>query len=242
MKYPALKTNLKNINFKIHHTLFVLERKWRCHPLLSRFYPQKAIYRRLLAVFLALLLLIPSVFIFLRPHQAAAVWFDDSYAYRQQITFDHDADLADASMRLTINTSALSGKIRSDCFDSRFTDNDGKVLRFRLVSACGTTSTIYDVIFPTVVNGTNLAYFYYGKPSAASASDSSVPTGTAPSGTPSFASEEKAPSPALYLKFDEGTGDTAHDSSGNNNNGSMGTTWKTKESCLSDNCVYFDGR
>lgn len=127
--------------------LFVLERKWLCHPLLSRFYPKKSIYRRALAVFLVFIILVPSVSIFLRPQKASADWFDDSYAYRQIITFTHNADITNASMRLTIsNTDTLvtAGKMRNDCYDSRFTDSNGKVLRFRLVSGCNSASTVYD--------------------------------------------------------------------------------------------------
>jgi hypothetical protein len=204
----------------------------------------KPIVLRSIVVFLASLILIPTLLLILRPGTADA-WFDDSYAYRQKITFTHNANLTNASMRLTVsNTDTLvtDGKMQGDCDDTRFTDSNGKVLRFKLVSGCNSASTVYDVLFPTVLNGSNLAFFYYGNPSAVSASDSSVPDGTVPSGTPSFGSEEKGPSPALYLRFDEGYGATAQDTTSNNNDAAIsGAAWKTKELCLFENCLFFDG-
>jgi hypothetical protein len=32
MEITALKNNLKELKFKIKHKLFILERKWLCHP------------------------------------------------------------------------------------------------------------------------------------------------------------------------------------------------------------------
>src|SRR3989338_4481687 len=63
-------------------------------------------------------------------------------------------------------------------------------------------------------------------------------------------SEEKTRSPNLYLSFDEGYGQLAHDGSGNSADGIIGTTsgsesadpsWRTKESWVFENCLYFDG-
>ncbi len=45
-----------------------------------------------------------------------------------------------------------------------------------------------------------------------------------------------------YWDFDEGSGTTAYDRSGNQNNGILtGSTWKTSSDCIEDNCLYFDG-
>lgn len=61
----------------------------------------------------------------------------------------------------------------------------------------------------------------------------------------SFATEEKAPGPIAYWKFDEGQGTSANDSSSNKNVGTLaGTTkptWQPPDQCLSDKCLYFDG-
>lgn len=58
-------------------------------------------------------------------------------------------------------------------------------------------------------------------------------------GTP--AAEEISPGPVAYWKFDEGTGTTAHDSSGQGNHGAItGATWQTEDMCISGKCLYFD--
>lgn len=221
MKSTVLKNKLKNLNFKIRHKLFLLERKWICHPVFGRFYPKKALYRRVAAVFMALVMIGATTLFYLRPQATEAAWFDDTYTYRQKITFVHNAALTNASMRLTVsntNTLITAGKMQTDCDDSRFTNSNGELLRYKLVSGCNGASTVYDVVFPTVLNGTNLAFFYYGNSSAVSQSDSSVPTGTTPSGATSFATEEKGPAPVVYYSFDEGYGTIA------NNKGTCGAT------------------
>jgi hypothetical protein len=54
---------------------------------------------------------------------------------------------------------------------------------------------------------------------------------------------EEAPPPILHLKFDEGTGVVANDSSGNGNNGALsgGVTWKSAGECARGGCLDFDG-
>ena len=61
--------------------------------------------------------------------------------------------------------------------------------------------------------------------------------------------EEKGPGPVGYWKFDEGTGMTAHDSTGRNNSGTltdMSATpsptsgWQTEDQCVSGKCLAFD--
>lgn len=163
---------------------------------------------------------------FLKP-QAEASWFDDSYSYRQQVSFVHNADIATPRrVTITIDTATLisAGKMQADCDDSRFTDYNGKLLRYQLVSGCNSASTDYDVVYPTIINGTNAGFMYYGNPSATSESDSTVAQVTAltPSGALSYASEEKGRSPLLFWKFNEGYGTTAHDTSSSNNDGTLG--------------------
>ena len=56
------------------------------------------------------------------------------------------------------------------------------------------------------------------------------------------ASEEVGPGPVGYWTFDEGYGSTAHDSSGQGNDGTVyNAQWKGDEECLSGKCMYFDG-
>ncbi len=160
---------------------------------------------------------------FTRPVEAT--WYDDSFTYRQKVSFTHNAALGGGrQVTLTIDTATLitNGKMQSDCDDSRFTDGSGGVLLYKLTGTCNNASTTYVVVYPTVTNGANVSYFYYGNPQAASGSTNVLPgTSLTPSGAITFSSEEKGPSPALYWKFDEGYGTTANDSSLNQNNGSL---------------------
>jgi len=69
----------------------------------------------------------------------------------------------------------------------------------------------------------------------------------------SLASEELAPGPVAYWKFDEGADNTcsggtndACDSTSNHNDGAFGAstaapTWKPESECISGKCLYFDG-
>ncbi|MGI6278201.1 MAG: DUF2341 domain-containing protein [Patescibacteria group bacterium] len=60
--------------------------------------------------------------------------------------------------------------------------------------------------------------------------------------TTSLDSEEISPGPVAYWKFDEGTGTTANDSSGQGNDGTInGATWQTEDMCISGKCLEFDG-
>jgi concanavalin A-like lectin/glucanase superfamily protein len=199
---------------------------------------------------MAFLILVPSVLIFFRPTKAHADWFDDNYAYRQKFSFTHNADIyTEQAITFSLDTAELitAGVMQADCDDTRFTDINGKLLRYQLTGTCNNAATTYEVVFPRVFNGANPAFVYYGNPQAASASVnvSSVTALTPSGGDPAITtrtSEEKAPSPALYLKFDENYGTSTQDQSPNNNDGSLsGAAWREKQFCLSENCLFFDG-
>ncbi len=64
------------------------------------------------------------------------------------------------------------------------------------------------------------------------------------------ASEEKAPQPAAYWRFDDGTGTTAKDSITSANNGTLNNMaspptgssgWQTEDNCIASKCLAFDG-
>jgi len=63
--------------------------------------------------------------------------------------------------------------------------------------------------------------------------------------TLSSASEQAGPAPLVYWKFDEGTGTTTSDSSGNNVTATLAgntiPTWQTENNCTSGKCLYLDG-
>jgi len=67
-------------------------------------------------------------------------------------------------------------------------------------------------------------------------------------GAPS--AEERGPGPVAYWQFDEGYGQTAHDSTINANNGTLGSTvnaddndpaWQSEDMCVTGKCLKFDG-
>jgi hypothetical protein len=69
--------------------------------------------------------------------------------------------------------------------------------------------------------------------------------------TTSFATEEKAPQPVAYWKFNEGTGTTANDATTNKNTATLvnmsstiatNSGWLTEDMCVSGKCLGFDGQ
>jgi hypothetical protein len=60
--------------------------------------------------------------------------------------------------------------------------------------------------------------------------------------TVSLSTEEQSENPAAYWTFDEGSGTTINDSSGNKYHGTMSSaTWQSADSCISNKCLVFDG-
>ncbi|MDQ3099206.1 MAG: DUF2341 domain-containing protein [bacterium] len=163
------------------------------------------------------------------PTSTDAAWFDDSYAYRQIFTFTHNAAITtDVAVTFSLDTAELiaAGVMQSDCDDTRFTDINGKVLRYQLTGTCNNAATTYEVVFPSIISGTNSAYVYYGNPSATSKSISvtGITALTPSGGDPAITTrtvEEKGSSPVLAWKFDEGNGSSVQDSTSNDNDGSM---------------------
>ncbi len=211
--------------------------------------------RKLLPVAGGLLLVLLPVILYSLYHSqpAQAGWFDDSWAYRTRYSFTHNAALTDRRVEVTIDTATLitAGKMQSDCDDSRFTDINGLLLRLDLTGTCNNAATTYDVLFPTIINGGNAFYHYYGNPSAGSVSeDLSSYTSLSPSGgAPSAGSEEIGPGPIAYWKFDEGTDNTCENGTddtcdigvGKNDGVRNGATWQTEDMCKNGKCLQFDG-
>src|SRR3990172_10686658 len=95
---------------------------------------------------------------------AEAAWFDDSYNYRQYFSFTHNADItSERAVTVSLDTAEFiaAGVMQSDCDDTRFTDINGKLLRYQLTGTCNNAATTYEVVYNSVVNGPNPAYVYY---------------------------------------------------------------------------------
>lgn len=198
-----------------------------------------------------------------------AAWFDDTYGYRHRVTFTHNADISsDRAVTFTLDTAELisAGLMQSDCDDTRFTDGNGKVLLFDLTGTCNNAATTYEVIFPSIVNGSNLFYVYYGNAAAPNIEINSAgytaltPSGGDPSLTnpTSSGNQEKSPGPLVYYSFDQGTDNTCSGGVNDVCNGgisaasadaaisgmttpSANSGWQTEDQCVSGKCLRWDG-
>lgn len=219
--------------------------------------PKKTLKKRLLSTttsFVAIVVLI-AIFFRLATPSAKAGWFDDSYSYRQLITFTHNAAITSArAVTFSLDTAELitANLMQSDCDDVRFTDQTGKLLRHQQTGSCNNAATTYEVELLSINNGTNANafYVYYSNPTATSASDITVsnvtaltPSGGDPASTAPTSNDEQGPAPTSYWKMDDASGSTAQDSSYANNNDLTVTnaTWKSSDLCISGPCLAFDG-
>lgn len=197
------------------------------------------------------------IYTLFRPSKTRAEWFNDAWQYRQKITFTHNADISsERAITFSLDTAELisAGVMQSDCDDTRFTDHKGQLLRFQLTGTCNNAATSYEVVFPTIVNGSTVGYVYYGNPGASSASvDVSGVTALTPSGgDPAITdrvNEEKTTGPLSYWAMDEGTDNTCPggsddvcDATTHTYGGARtGATWTAEDRCKTGNCLEFDG-
>jgi len=180
--------------------------------------------------------------------QAEAAWFNDNWSYRKIIPITANTGIDTASyVAVTLtntNTLVSNGQLQSDCGDMRFTKFGGEILPYYISSGCNSASTVVHVYFDTLPAGASDFYFYYGNPSAVNGFSATAFSTAAVSVTVgTVGSEEKAPSPTGYWKFDDAQGTTAQDSTSNNYDGTLsGTpTWRTEDGCISGKCLRFSG-
>ncbi len=202
-------------------------------------------YARLPLLIGALLLLTLIPFALFRGSQAPeaeAAWWDNSWRYRKPIQVTNNTtQQTNVYITLTLDTSDTT-KFQDDCGDLRFTKQNGQVLPYYIASGCGTASTSVHVQLDTFPAGAQTLYAYYGNPSAPNGFANNdflmEATNYTVGGT---GSEEIAPGPVAYWKFDEGSGSTAHDSAGSNNGNINGATWVSEDQCIDGKCLNFDG-
>ncbi len=98
-----------------------------------------------------------------------------NWNYRKAVTISNSgSSLTDYQVLITIDTASLvtAGKLLSSCDDIRFTSSDGStVLNYWIESGCNTSTTNVWVKVPSIANGSNTIYFYYGYSSATVASN-----------------------------------------------------------------------
>lgn len=102
------------------------------------------------------------------------------WKYRRPITINNTgnpSNLTNYQVVVIVDTASLvsAGKMRSDCGDIRFTDNDGNtLLSYWIESGINTSSTRIWVRVPSIPGGsTKVIYMYYGNPTATSRSNGS---------------------------------------------------------------------
>ncbi len=103
-------------------------------------------------------------------------WWNGDWQYRLPIVIKKTAGniLTDYQIALTIDTASLisAGKMKSDCSDIRFVDENGNVLPYYIESGCNSRNTKIWIRLPQLYVGRNTTiYMYYGNPEAASMSN-----------------------------------------------------------------------
>jgi hypothetical protein len=105
-------------------------------------------------------------------------WWNTSYDYRREITITERAgeNLSDYQMNVTLDTQALisEGKLRGDCGDIRFVDEQRNELDYWMEnqSTCDTATTTYWVKHEVNASSNNTMYVYYGNPAVNNVSNS----------------------------------------------------------------------
>jgi hypothetical protein len=194
--------------------------------------------------FIALIIIIVIFYnAFKSSEEAEATWWDDTWSYRRAITVtNNNSEQSEVYINLTIDSSDTT-KFQADCGDLRFTDINGNIIPYYIVSGCGTVTTSINVYYDTLKAGASTLYYYYGNSSAEdgfSSTNFSIEASNYSVGTPS--SEEKSKAPVGYWSFDEGYGITAYDGSGKGNDGTItGATWASEDQCVVGKCLSFDG-
>lgn len=130
--------------------------------------------RKILSSTLAVLIVLTSIrFIFLRPKDVKAGWYDDAWQYRKLLTVDHNdvsgsTDFANFPIMVARTDTDLRDKAQTDADDVIFVGIDNKKLDHEIESYnSGTGEIVAWVKIPTLyATQATTFYMYYGNPSA----------------------------------------------------------------------------
>jgi archaellum component FlaC len=148
------------------------------------------------------------------------------FAYRKLTTIDNSGGIERTNTGIEFDVTYVDGKMNADYSDLRFTDDDGSLLPYRIVESDASEATVLVTIPLIPADSTKDIYLYYGNSDAVDQSDDTL---------------SSMPQEDLmgWWRFDEGSGTTAEDSSGNGNTGTVeGATWTTGKF---NQALYFDG-
>ncbi len=136
---------------------------------------------------------------------------EENFSYRVPITLNPATPIADYQVKVELTTSNFAyAHANSDGSDIRFYDGNGTELNYWIEKWDASGTSIIWVKVPTA--GTTEIFMYYGNPSAQAVSNA----------TNTFVRVIDSNSPVKgSWHFDEGSGTTAYDRSGNGNNGTL---------------------
>ena len=199
-----------------------------------------------------IIILSPIVyFTLLKPNKSEAAWWNGDWKYRTSIDITNNTTAeTNVYTSHTIDTSDTT-RFQADCGGIRFTTQQGKVMKYYVVSGCGGATTVLHVLHETLIAGRQTIYMYYGNLNADNGFEAADFSTVASNYTISATgSEETTPGPVAYWKFDEGQGQTINDQTTHRNAGTLGATsavttddptWIEEGRCVSGKCLQFDG-
>jgi len=143
-------------------------------------------------------------------------WWSILWSYRRFVNVSSNKSLSDYQISAILDTQSLisAGKMRNDCGDLRVIDSDDVTQLPFWIENCNSTGTKIWIKVPHIPTGNKTIYIYYGNPSASSESNISE----------TFIRIIEGLQASWH--FDEGSGITADDTSGNDNDGTVyGANW-----------------
>ncbi|MCF7906993.1 DUF2341 domain-containing protein [Patescibacteria group bacterium] len=116
--------------------------------------------------FLILVLFISSFYLFFRPKQATAEWWDTNWHYRKAIEITNSVSTqTDFQVKVLENfdmsADVTAGKVQSNFNDLRFTDVNGKMLDYWIEDDTATSLDVWARL-SFIPAGTSTVYMYYG--------------------------------------------------------------------------------
>lgn len=186
---------------------------------------------------------LPVVGLMMPQRVEAAGWWNEDYRYRQIIeVVKSGGGQSNVYIEVTLDTSDAS-KFTNDCADIRFISQSGQLLPHHLVSGCGSNTTVFQVLFSSLIAGDSVIYVYHGNPQASDMAVGQTFNNQAASYTATPGSTESSAGPVAYWKFDEGFGSTTRSSTSADYPATIEgqALWQSEDQCIEGRCLYFDG-
>ena len=168
--------------------------------------------------------------------KVSAAWFNEDWIYRIKVPITvHNTEEKNVYISVTISTADTTTRHQTDCGDLRFTDANGNLLPFYIVSGCGTSTTLIHVFFDTFPAGPQDIYYYYGNFTSLNGfSASDFATEATNYTVDTLGTEEKGVGPDHYWKLDDITTNVPTSSGAMKREMGLynGPTFKTEDLCF----------